>query len=869
MNKKTKLIYVLGSVVIGALAVLCVYFVLFATGVITAQKPKIVIATSASTKEYDGTVLSNANWQIVSGELKNGHKVEVTVSGQQTEIGTSSNLFSVKIVNDKGRDVTDDYAVEYKPGELAVTKRKLEVTVEDEEKVYDGTPLLPQTENITKGSLLEGHVLDTVLNGEITDAGTEEAGATCTVTDALGEDVTSLYEISVIKGELKVEPLPIVIQTGSAYKPYDGTPLTNDSFEIVSITKPLDGHVVEVSVIGSITEQGEAENAVAQTVIKDAYGNVVTDNYEISYELGKLVVQGILPIGGGGGGGGGLDKSGIIGGCGGGGAPGPAFNIYSDVRDVVYLRSFSYTDFNGKTWSNPTDGYPELIDGVYCANYLAGIALENAGISKANVEIEMLTYDYLLSHFTARGEYGYDIQTNDVLNQGDFSTVYSFAYYPFNYVNQSSILEQASIDGYEEYEEAYREYVYGRYLNVPLSSSVYLQGVIEENGFEKDDEDIIAKVAYYIQNAAVYNKEYNTEMDNAEDILVAFLSEYREGICQHYALAATMLFRELGIPARHTIGYTATTVPNEWVEVTTANAHSWVEVYIDGVGWVNVEVTGRERERIPNLGEFTIRVKSKYVNVADQDVINASELDYELEGFDVFEAQGYTCEVVLKGRQVGVGKTLAELDYATVIDPDGYDVTLQFTIDFKPGYMSVYQKKITIVSGSADKPYDGTPLTCDDYTIIDGELIVGHNIVITPIGSITAVGETRNVVSISIQDTYGNDVSDMYYVIPVMGTLTVYPQLITIVAGSDTKEHDGTPLTCNEYVLYDSLGNQIDSLGEGITITVSIEGSIIECGRCDNVITSVVIKNALGEDITSYYQIAKENGQLRVIMPNP
>ena len=30
----------------------------------------------------------------------------------------------------------------------------------------------------------------------------------------------------------------------------------------------------------------------------------------------------------------------------------------------------------------------------------------------------------------------------------------------------------------------------------------------------------------------------------------------------------------------------------EWQEVRAANAHAWVEVYIENVGWIEVEVTG-------------------------------------------------------------------------------------------------------------------------------------------------------------------------------------------------------------------------------------------------------------------------------------
>ena len=248
MNKKTKAIYVLGSVLIGALAVLCVYFILMATGVITVQKPKVVVSSSGASKEYDGTELTNDSWSLVTGELKKGHTIEVTTTGVQTDIGSSSNLFSVKIKNAKGKDVTDDYVVESKPGDLVVTKRKIEVTIEDESKIYDGEVLLPQSYNLTKGTLLKGHTLDVTLNGERVEVGLGYANAVCVVTDALGEEHTDNYEIIVVKGELLVNPIPITIKTGSAVKYYDGEPLTCDTYEVVSIYQLLDGHQIQISI---------------------------------------------------------------------------------------------------------------------------------------------------------------------------------------------------------------------------------------------------------------------------------------------------------------------------------------------------------------------------------------------------------------------------------------------------------------------------------------------------------------------------------------------------------------------------------------------------------------------------------------------
>ena len=51
------------------------------------------------------------------------------------------------------------------------------------------------------------------------------------------------------------------------------------------------------------------------------------------------------------------------------------------------------------------------------------------------------------------------------------------------------------------------------------------------------------------------------------------------------------MYRALGIPARLVSGVLAETVADTPVEIRRLNEHAWVEVYIDGVGWLPVEVT--------------------------------------------------------------------------------------------------------------------------------------------------------------------------------------------------------------------------------------------------------------------------------------
>lgn len=80
--------------------------------------------------------------------------------------------------------------------------------------------------------------------------------------------------------------------------------------------------------------------------------------------------------------------------------------------------------------------------------------------------------------------------------------------------------------------------------------------------------------------------------------VVARFLKNRKGYCVHYASALAVLGRALGVPTRIVLGYSpdsAVVTGSGSQKTTYATAqnqlHSWVEAYIDGVGWVPFDVT--------------------------------------------------------------------------------------------------------------------------------------------------------------------------------------------------------------------------------------------------------------------------------------
>jgi hypothetical protein len=88
---------------------------------------------------------------------------------------------------------------------------------------------------------------------------------------------------------------------------------------------------------------------------------------------------------------------------------------------------------------------------------------------------------------------------------------------------------------------------------------------------------------------------YSTRERHAgvEDSTIDFLFGNRIGYCVHFAHSAVFLYRAAGVPARVGTGYM---VPEEnrrggsSILVRAADAHAWPEVYLEGVGWVILDI---------------------------------------------------------------------------------------------------------------------------------------------------------------------------------------------------------------------------------------------------------------------------------------
>ena len=145
--------------------------------------------------------------------------------------------------------------------------------------------------------------------------------------------------------------------------------------------------------------------------------------------------------------------------------------------------------------------------------------------------------------------------------------------------------------------ESYKEYVNATCLFLNKETKTLISS--ETEGSLQGNLSVLAiinRVKNYMKSSITYN-ENPGKIAKGEDFAKWFFQDKKSGYDVQYAAAAVMMFRYYGIPSRYVEGYLLTpeTVKNagtaETVTVSQKYAHAWPEIYLDGMGWIPVEVT--------------------------------------------------------------------------------------------------------------------------------------------------------------------------------------------------------------------------------------------------------------------------------------
>ena len=119
--------------------------------------------------------------------------------------------------------------------------------------------------------------------------------------------------------------------------------------------------------------------------------------------------------------------------------------------------------------------------------------------------------------------------------------------------------------------------------------------------FRRDPMARALAVKQYLEETTIYSfaKRYEGEDPTAQFL---FTEGERRGFCTHIAHAAAFLLRAMDVPARVSAGYAVMSENlrgGSSLLVKSGDAHAWVEIYLESMGWIPVEIVPERTEFEP------------------------------------------------------------------------------------------------------------------------------------------------------------------------------------------------------------------------------------------------------------------------------
>jgi len=258
----------------------------------------------------------------------------------------------------------------------------------------------------------------------------------------------------------------------------------------------------------------------------------------------------------------------------------PVMDVISSYDGELYLRGQAFTVYTGKRWENdPRADVPDAAD-----SFLIGRRLVNEYPSDSVKITTRRSHDVVFTPYNVMLGVWYQNLHQDtcVFSEGEEEYTLRFVH-----GGPERFYTAKQLEGYAAPLTNYEIYVQETYLQLPETTREYLTGVMAEKNIAADPNAI----ADYVSTMAEYSLETSAMPAAEDDFVIWFMEECDTGYCVHFASTAVAMLRTAGIPARYATGYVVDCHIGHTTTVSSDTAHAWAEYYVDGFGWVPLEVT--------------------------------------------------------------------------------------------------------------------------------------------------------------------------------------------------------------------------------------------------------------------------------------
>ena len=258
-------------------------------------------------------------------------------------------------------------------------------------------------------------------------------------------------------------------------------------------------------------------------------------------------------------------------------------------------RGVTLSAFDGRTWSNPRTKFPlrPRADGSFALSQPEAAPLPSqAGRSVRPIHYRVLMEPVGASVFFLAATPRL-LQGNDrliAIDGGD--GVFDLdPERPVSRYEASSLIPQPKASDLRAAAGAYPREIVSNYLQLPgldprIASLAEQLTASADNNYDK-----AVTIESYLRTKFGYTLQLPRTVPH--DPLANFLFERRQGHCEYFASSMAVMLRTLGIPSRVVNGFRTgefNDLTSQYV-VRASNAHSWVEAYFPGYGWVSFDPT--------------------------------------------------------------------------------------------------------------------------------------------------------------------------------------------------------------------------------------------------------------------------------------
>ena len=706
---------------------------------ITPISNVITITANSKTREYNGEALTDNGCTFTEGVLVDGDVLQAVVEGSQTDKGSSANVVkSYKVVRGSD-DVTGNYKfTDSVNGTLTVTPRVVVIESEGGRRVYNGQPLTNPNYKFTTGSFVDGEVSEVKTTGTITEVGSVDNTIVYTTTDKFD---ANNYDITLTPGKLEITPVTaevvVTITENSGSAKYDGTEKTVTGYKVTSISDPLYKES-DFTFSGDATIKGTDAGTYDMNLAPEDFKNINGNFKNVRFVIddGTLVIS---------------------------------------PRTLTITSGSDKKEYDGTplTNHNVTVSGDGFVTGQGATYTFTGSQLD-VGSSKNTFDYE-LNDNTKAKNYEITKEYGdltvTAVSTQIVITANSKTEVYSGqAVTDSNYTYTGKLADGDKL----EVEVVGSQTDKGSSDNVVKSYKVTRDGVDVTNNYtfgasQKGTLTVTPRPVTLTSGGG--EKEYDGNPLTNPTVTVGG-SGFVAGEGATYNVTGSQTDKG---SSKNWFTYTLT----------------------EGTKADNYTITQEYGELVVTKNTSVINITAKSANKTyDGQALTETRYDFTQN----ILAEGDVLTAVVEGSQTDAGSSANVVKSYKVMRGET-DVTDFYTFgEIENGTLTVTERKVTLTSESADKPYDGTPLTRPDVTVSGEGFVDGEVSDIKATGTITDKGSVPNTITFTEGENFK---ASNYIIVRETGTLTITAdatEVVVYISGNTgTEKYDGTEKTVTGY----------------------------------------------------------------------